>query len=61
MENSAKTSFEYLRVQSFKQKDFFNEAALYKRAFKQTSPIIDEERIDRTYVNNMIALNKLHH
>ena len=57
-EKTAKDSFETIRLRTFRVKDFFSDAQLFKKAVKQQSPIIDEDLRNRKFVQELIEITE---
>jgi hypothetical protein len=55
-EKSAKDSFETIRYRTFRVKDFFSDAQLFKKAVRQQSPIIDDDQRNRKFVHELMEI-----
>jgi hypothetical protein len=56
VEKQAFQSNETLRLKTFKIKDFFNDAQMFKKAYKQESPIVDPEVRNRKFAQELCKL-----
>ena len=55
-EKIAKDSYETIRYRTYRIKDFFSDAQLYKKAVRQQSPILEEGNKNRRFIRELIDI-----
>ncbi len=54
----ASSSYEMIHCQTHRLKDFFNDAAMFKKAYNMRSPVIDESVRKRKFVMELLNLKE---
>ncbi|EAS03219.1 ribosomal protein S6 (macronuclear) [Tetrahymena thermophila SB210] len=58
IEKAARESNEGIRAKTFKIKDFYSDAQLFRRALKQTSPVYPSYLNDKSYLHQLKQIAK---